>query len=503
MKHATIIILVTLLILTLSCRKDFSTVESYGNLSFSKDTVYLDTVFTNIGSATYNLKVYNNSSKNISVPKITLANGTNSFYRLNVDGVAGGYFEDINILANDSLYIFIETTIDYNTVTNPIYTDKILFDNGNNLQDVDLVTLVQDATFIYPNRNETTFNIDSLQLEGENSIYGRFLNDSELTFTNEKPYVIYGYAAVKNNKKLTIDAGAKIYFHNNSGLIIDNNGSLQINGTFDNKVVFEGDRLSFDYHDIAGQWGTIWIRKGSLNNEINYTEIKNASIGILIDSIGSDTKPTLKINNSEIYNSASYGMLAKQSNIEANNLVIGSSGASSFSGTSGGSYSFTHCTFANYWNEDIRTSPTVYISNSSNSFDENTEVLTTLINPLKVSFTNCIIDGDRNIEFLLYKQNNTATDFEYNINNCLIQFNDVNENYTNNIEMNLDDTNHYQNNIINGNADFKNTSTNEFLIGSESDAINTAASSLITSDILNTPRTPTIDIGAYQHTDNQ
>tara|TARA_B100001250_G_scaffold109359_1_gene92352 strand:+ start:612 stop:1061 length:450 start_codon:yes stop_codon:yes gene_type:complete len=106
------------IIICSSCDNDFDFEISSGNLSFSKDTVYLDTVFTNIGSSTYNLKVYNNSNDNILIPNINLGNGENSYYRLNVDGIygsdsnAGKYFENIELLANDSLYIFIETTVD-------------------------------------------------------------------------------------------------------------------------------------------------------------------------------------------------------------------------------------------------------------------------------------------------------------------------------------------------------------------------------------------------------
>ena len=72
-----------------SCKNDFNFELSSGNLSFSKDTVYLDTIFTNIGSSTYNLKVYNNSDENITIPNINLGNGENSYYRLNVDGMYG------------------------------------------------------------------------------------------------------------------------------------------------------------------------------------------------------------------------------------------------------------------------------------------------------------------------------------------------------------------------------------------------------------------------------
>ena len=146
-----------------SCRNDFDFSPSTGDLRFERDTVYLDTVFSNIGSSTYNLKVYNRSDNDIVIPTIQLENGTSSFYRMNVDGTTGlegaqegKFFENVELLANDSLFIFIETTIDIEALSNSdtqfLYTDRILFDSGNNQQDVDLVTLVKDAVFIYTNR---------------------------------------------------------------------------------------------------------------------------------------------------------------------------------------------------------------------------------------------------------------------------------------------------------------------------------------------------------------
>lgn len=220
---------ISFLIFWSSCRTDFEFSPSTGSLEFSKDTVYLDTVFTNIGSSTYNLKVYNRSNTDIVIPTLRLAQGQNSFYRLNVDGLTGEgssigkEFQNIEILAKDSMYIFIETTIDIEFLaasqTQFLYTDAIEFDSGENLQKVELVTLVKDAVFIYPQRyvdgttGETiietlTFDIDGDGDDDETSIQGRFLTDSELNFTNEKPYVIYGYAAVDEGKTLNIEAGA-------------------------------------------------------------------------------------------------------------------------------------------------------------------------------------------------------------------------------------------------------------------------------------------------------
>ena len=158
------LLIVSVIFLWNSCDNEIDFEINDTLLTFSKDTVYLDTVFTNIGSSTYNLKVYNNSSKNILIPEIKLSNGENSFFRLNVDGIYnqdndnGKSFENIELLANDSLYIFIETTIDINDIdtnqTSFLYDDKIEFLNSNNTQEVNLISLVKDAVFIYPNRYE-------------------------------------------------------------------------------------------------------------------------------------------------------------------------------------------------------------------------------------------------------------------------------------------------------------------------------------------------------------
>ena len=498
MRYFITFIICVVIVSVSSCRKDFSTIANFGSLEFSKDTIYLDTVFTNIGSATYNLKVYNRGNRSITIPKIALENGTSSNYRLNVDGIAGKEFNDIDILAKDSIFVFIETTINANNITNPLYTDRILFDNGSNQQDVNLITLVQDANFIYPGKNPITMKIDSLTIDGQaTTIKGRFLTNTELTFTNSKPTVIYGYAAVPSNKTLTIEAGAKIYFHNNSGLIIDDKATLKVNGTLNEKVVFEGDRLESSFSEIPGQWGTIWMRAGSKDNEIYHAQIKNGIIGILVDSIGSTSTPTLKLQNLEIYNHSNFGILARGTNIEGSNLVIGSAGEASFAGTIGGTYNFSHSTFANFWNNGIRQLPTVLINNFFTYVDTNGQEIIETRDLHAANFTNCIFDGNNNIEFILDKIEGGGV-FNYNINNCMIQFNDTSNSFDDNTELDFTSS-YYQDIILNGNVHFRNSQNEDFIIGQDSDAINKAETSLFNLDILGVERTSNPDIGAYQH----
>ena len=498
MRYFITFLICVALISVSSCRKDFSTIPNFGSLEFSKDTIFLDTIFSNIGSGTCNLKVYNRGNKSITIPEIALEKGTSSNYRLNVDGIAGKAFNDIDILAQDSIFVFIETTINASNVANPLYTDRILFDTGSNQQDVDLVTLVQDANFIYPGKDPITMKIDSLTIDGQaTNIKGRFLTDTELTITNSKPTVIYGYAAVPSNRTLTIEAGARIYFHNNSGLIIDDKATFKVNGTLTEKVVFQGDRLENNFSRIPGQWGTIWMRAGSKDNEIYHAQIKNGIIGILIDSLGSASTPTLKLQNSEIYNHSNFGILARETNIEAHNVVIGSAGEASLAATIGGTYNFTHSTFANFWNNGIRQLPAVLVNNFFTYEDENGQETIETRDLVAANFTNCIFDGNNNIEFVLDKADGGGV-FNYNISNCMIQFNDTNNSFNDNNE--LDFTNSlYQNIILNGNSHFKDSQNEDFIIGQDSDAINKAKVTLFSTDILGIDRTISPDIGAYQH----
>jgi hypothetical protein len=496
------LLLVLVIIIFASCRKDFDAeLLTSGELGFSKDTVYLDTVFTNIGSSTYNLKVYNKSNKAISIPSVKLGNGEESFYRLNVDGQPGKIFSNVEILANDSLYVFIETTINYSKISNPIYTDAIVFDTGLKTQSIELVTLVQDAHFLYPTKGSNGI-IETIELgidsEGEQiKIQGFELNENT-TFTNEKPYVIYGYCAVKENNTLTIEAGSRIYFHANSGLIVNKNATISINGELGNEILFEGDRLEPEFSNISGQWGAIWLRAGSKNNSINHAIIKNASIGVLSDSIYGSS-PSLTLKNTQIYNSSNFGILGRETHIEGENLVINNSGQSSLACTIGGTYKFTHSTFANYWSNTIRQYPTVLINNYFSYNENSVEVIET--RDLKsVEFTNCIIDGSNAIELLLDKVGNGV--FNYSFKNNLIKFNDTDNTFSGVAEYNFENTDFFLNNIFNENAHFKSVWNNELIVGENSagnQKANSSGTFQVPIDILGVERSSPGDIGAYQH----
>ncbi|WP_152285591.1 hypothetical protein [Flavicella marina] len=490
----TFLSLCVILLLSFSCRKDFTSIPSSGNLTFSTDTVFLDTVFSNISSSTYALKVYNPSSDDINIPSINLGR-QDSYYRLNVDGQPGTSFQNILLRGKDSLYIFIEGTINYASES-PLYTDSIVFDAGDKLQDVKLVTLVQDAHFIYVNNEIDTDTITPYFISNASTRKIHYLTDEEIAIfndeANQKSIVIYGYCGLASGKTLTIAKNKKIHFHKNSALVIEKDASLIANGTLDEKITIEGDRLEPEFSEIPGQWEAIWLRAGSKNNSLNHISIRNGAFGIVCDSLSTDgSTPTLSINNAEIYNNSEYGILANHSNITAENLVIGNTRNASLAIVNGGTYDVNHATFANYWSGSIRRASTVQIGNTK-VFDFPEETSTNL----SVSITNSAIDGNSGQELFLEK--NESDTFDYLFQNCAIKF----TNTSSDPLYDFTDTNHYIEILLNGSANYFDTSLNEFIIGEESDFINKADATNAARtplDILEVDRTSAPDIGAYQH----
>ncbi|RXM47570.1 hypothetical protein [Flavobacterium sp. YO12] len=500
MRQYFAIFVLGLILVFSSCRTDFDTVASSGDLKFSKDTVYLDTVFKNIGSSTYQLKVYNRSKNDISIPVVQFKKGLSSKYRMTVDGMSGNngkIFNNVTLLAKDSLYIFIETTADI-TDANPadfLYTDEIQFDSGANLQQVALVTLIQDAVFLYPNQNPNGTK-EKIKIDGKD-VDGFYLNENdpvngnELLFTKQKPYVIYGYAGVPENKTVTFEAGARVHFHTNSGLYVGKNASLQINGTtsttekLENEVIFEGDRLESLYSDIPGQWKSVILENGSNNHSIKNLTLKNAITGLNIRN----SVNTIQIKNTQVYNCAEYGILAQNARINGENLVINYAGLASLSCVYGGNYSFTHCTFYNNW--QINSQFAVSVSNSLAGKMPETNALT------QATFNNCIIYGSNTNEFNLSK--NTNAPFVYQLNNCLLKFSSSTTNPDYQFKT---DTQHYSNIILNENPKFYNVNQNKFNIDKTSAAFAKGNQSyIILQDILGVTRTSPPDLGAYQSKD--
>ena len=506
-KWAKIICLLIAIGLTKACDYDlsFSPAQTQ-DIRFSSDTVYLDTIFTSIGSSTYNLRIYNQADHNIKIGSIRLDQGSDSQFRLNVDGIHGQDFNDIEVLANDSIYVFIETTVDIKdyaaNAPEFLYNDQLLVDE----QTVELITLVKDAIFLYPKREDGFKEMIPLGTDEEGNAFGIegfYLEDNELIFTNERPYVIYGYAGVPSEKTVRFEAGARIHFHDNSGLIAAESSSVHVLGEQsadaemqEGEVIFEGDRLEPFFENIPGQWGAIWLTAGSTNHIFRYATIKNASVGILMDYNDETENPTLVLEQTQIHNSSAVGLWAKTGHVRAVNSIFGNAGNASFFGNIGGSYEFTHCTFANYWNRSFRSTPAV-ILNDYVPISETED----FVMPLeKAVFANCIIDGNQTVEFGVEQKGDQELSFS--LDHTALRFSPADETISENPYYDFSSSSLYPNLILNQQTAFHQPSTNDFRLSQASEVIGLGKSTHAASvpvDLNGVDRTNLPDLGAFQH----
>ncbi len=501
----SILILFLLSVFQVSCRKQFNARPSSGDFRVSTDTVFLDSVFTGISSPTYSFKIYNLSSEAILIDKIEPLNGQNSFYRLNVDGEAGKIFTDVLIPPQDSIYVFVELTADISQMSDPVYEEKLLIRDRIYTDTVLLTSFVKDAYFLYPKRF-SDLSVDSIQVgtyqNGQPIKVPGFFISQDTTITDEKPVVIYGHLGVPPGKTLTIEAGAHLYFHFNSGIIVYEDASLHINGTLDNPVILEDDRMQPDYENVPGMWNFIWLKAGSKNNRIEYAIVKNAVAGVIAHPVNQNGDKVLEINNTQIYNMSAYGLISIASYVEGYNLVINNCGASSLALLLGGQYDFKHCTFANYSNT-IRnhTQAAVVLSNKYETYDQSGNPVV-LINDMNFcNISNTIVYGNQPIEFFVSKNDGALMNFY--LKNSLIKFEDP-QNRFNDDFLDFNNPVYYSSNLINAYPDFENPQENLMRIGLQSDAIGMGdpnITALVPTDILGIDRTDSPDAGAYKHTD--
>ncbi len=473
-KTALILILLFLTSLFFSCKKDKLITDPSAKLDFSQDSVLFDTLFTTIGSTTKYFRVYNNNDQKILISNIRLARGQSSPYRFNADGLYGTSVNDIEIDAHDSIFVFIEVTVDPTNVNNPlVIRDSLLFETNGNIQDVDLEAWGQDAYFHLP--------ADKIVLSGGVLYYGI---DSMGTWPADKPHVVYGYTVVDSSNTLNIDPGVNVYFHNNGGIWVYRFGTIKVNGTYTQPVTFQGDRLEPEYQDEPGQWDRIWINEGSTQNEINYAIIKNGFIGIEHQVIMSIVDPMkLKINNTIIQNMSGWGIFTGHGNIEGFNNVVVNCGKNVMALTQGGKYKFYHCTFANYYNKEERQDAVLFMNN----YDA---VNGTLAFDTTSYFGNCIFDG-ANTEEVGFDTSATANAFNVLFENCMLK-----------TSYNLNNS-HFINCLQNQPAAFKNPGAYDFKINSNSAAKDAGKPSLgiaFPVDLDNKARNVDMapDIGAYE-----
>lgn len=380
-KLVKLLITFAILVGLYSCERDYSFRGNKEGLYFSSDTITFDTIFTTVGSATHHLKVYNPYGVDMIIDAIKLAGGDNSDFNININGFPGNEQTNIPLNSKDSLFIFVEITVDpFKTSTSFVTEDSIIFFTKEKIQSVILKAFVQDV----------------IVLQGHNI-------QTDTKFTKDKPYLIYDSLTVDASHTLTIEKGARLHFYKNAFLRVA--GTLIVEGKKDEPVLFAGHRLENYYADKPGQWGFIHLQGGSKNHKIDYAVIKNSYIGLRVDSVGLGGDPPLELSNVIIDYITTNGLEVQTSAIEACNCVFGNCGGASVALTIGGKYNFYHCTIGNF--QGYRSETALIISNYYKDKELNKNIFARLD---AANFYNSIIYGVKTNEINLDFKKETGTE---------------------------------------------------------------------------------------------
>ena len=451
---------ISFVVLLLSCRKDSFITSPDAQVTISADTLKYDTVFVTAGSTYRTFKIINENNQKLLLSSLQLAGGTSSVFKMNVDGIAGTQFNNIEINANDSLYVFVQVNVNPNAANIPfVIRDSIRVSYNGKNRLVQLEAWGQNANFL---RNKVV--------------------SANETWNNNLPYVILGSLTVSTNQTLTINKGCRIYVHADAPIVI--NGTLQVNGEKDtaDRVYLTGDRLDEPYKDFPASWPGIFFQVASKDNVLNYAVIKNAFQAIGITDPSPNANPKLILNECVIDNNYDAGIVALNSSIRARNCLISNCGKNLFL-VKGGDYQFTHCTVVTIANRYVdHKDPVLTLTNFANSSTAD----------LNAIFRNCIFWGQNGLvddEVVILKSGNTAFNVNFDHNLWKVQ----------NTPAGI-----ISNQIINNQApqfDSINTSRSyyDFRLQSTSPAVNKGTGTAITTDLDGKPRAVGLpDLGCFE-----
>lgn len=321
---ATIIAIIGLC--STSCISDSFSTSPSDILTFSRDTVNFDTVFTDLGTPTARLVVANRAKKGVVISSIRLKNPESNF-QINVDGVCGKTFHDVEIWKEDSIYMFIECFIPETGSNEPYRVeDELEFVTNGVTQTVLLEAYGQNVTRFKAHR---------------------ISEDTRLTA--DRPYVVFDSLVVERGATLRIDPDVRLLFHEGAELIV--HGSIDACGEPGKMIQFRGDRLDnvlpdIGYDILAGQWKGVRFSRESFENNMEYVDMRSTTDGLRVDSCGDTSKLKLRIYNSWLHNSQGHVFEAKYARIEALGACFSES-AEGVVSLSGGDNSFVQCTIAN------------------------------------------------------------------------------------------------------------------------------------------------------------
>lgn len=372
-----------------ACHDDDSFTTSQTDLlSFTNDTLKLDTVFSNVGSSTYSFWIYNRTDKGIRLSTVRLRNGNQTGFRVTVDGsyldnALGAVVTNLEVRSGDSLRVFVELTPQETHQQEPLMiTDDLLFQLESGAeQRVRLEAWAWDA------------------MKWTNTVI-----DHDTIIDTRVPIILYGSGLRVDSGAVLTLRGTTLYFHDSAG--IDVYGRLVAEN-----CVMRGDRLDrmFDYlpYDrVSGQWRGLWFATSSTGNTLAETEIRNATTAIwLADSAAMDTTQLrLQMLHCIVHNAKGHGVVSYHSNIELDYCQLTNTMGDCLA-VYGGRCLIDHCTLAQFY-------PFSAERGAALRFVANGDVSITCRNTIVTGYEDDVLMGELP---------DTTVVYEYLFSNCLLR----------------------------------------------------------------------------------
>lgn len=364
------LLLVFLSLALTGCHDQFDhfTSDPNARISFSQDTLRLDTLYSEQPSSTRTLLVYNKGNKALKIDEIRLLHGVERGFRINVDGRSGQRFEGVTLPAGDSIHVFVEATLQRMIDDLPqLITDSILFRfNGK-----------QQALRI----ESWCHNLDQ---------YDLLHIQKDSVITAQRPLYIRDSLVVDEGVTLTLEAGVHLLLGDKAHISIY--GSLCANGTPTERVLIEGLRRdylipSINYRLVPGQWNFVRLARGTKGNKLLYTTIRNGRDGLICDATHSASgEETLYAEGLIITNMKGRALTLDRARARLYNCELSNTLSTTLLVT-GGITELLHCSLVNYYAWDKREGSTLVYNLPEGGGAEQTSF----------KATNTLVDGARSV----------------------------------------------------------------------------------------------------------
>ena len=376
-------IILSALLVSCSDNDKFSS-DASSILSFSVDSLAMDTVFVSTSTRTYDFWVYNRGDAGLRIREVRLDHPSKAGFRVNVDGnYVDSVAYDFEIRKGDSLRVFVELT-------------------APDVQE-DIPQRIEDhLIFALENGREQPMKLSAYSWKA--IIYKDELVVSEdMLIDEQRPLVFMKGIVVREGATLSISQ-AQLHFHDGAG--------VEVYGTLNaDNCLFRGDRLDrmfsyLPYDHVSGQWEGIHFYSSSLHNELVATEIHSSMKGIVCDSAALDmTRYRLLMQRCVVHNCQGDGLRVSNANIRLEDCQLTNTEGDCLN-INGGMAEIHYCTLAQFYPFSAARGAALRFSNAAPLLQLDAEGL--------------ILTGYAD-DVLMGEQVHASHEFNYSFRHCLLR----------------------------------------------------------------------------------